>query len=345
MSDTNQPHRVGQQPDLVALKKKLLLRFGADLFVGESELFLQSIDRMTAYSSLQTPVLIIGETGTGKESIARAIHYLGNRADMPFIPVNCGAIPDNLLENELFGHERGAYTDASRAHRGLVQEAIGGTLFLDEINTLTPAGQVKLLRFLEDRRYKPLGASKYVEADVRFIAATNVRLRDEVDAGRFREDLFYRIYLLTVELPPLRDRGGDVLAIAQHYVRHYARVYNKSDIAMSPEAATALSAYRWPGNVRELKNAVEKAVIDARTDTIGAQDLGLFVPVRDNGRVPHSLREAKSEFVRNFEREYLLKALVDNDWNVSKAARSARKDRRSFQRLLRLHGITFTPSP
>ena len=321
------------------VKARLLVRFGTDQFVGESPAFLASLEKLVAYSQSLAPVLITGETGTGKESVARAVHYLGARADKPFIPVNCGSLPDALLENELFGHERGAYTDASRAHTGLVREAHGGTLFLDEINTLSASGQVKLLRFLEDRRYKPLGASKYVDADVRFIAATNCRLRDEVAQGRFRQDLFYRINLLNVELPPLRERGTDVSTIARHYLKMFSAMYGKPGLFFSAETFDALQSYPWPGNIRELKNMVEKGVLDAKTEEIIPYDLDIALPEEADTPAPTSFREAKKAVVREFEREYLLRILNEHDGNISRAARSAGTDRRSFQRLMKLHHI------
>lgn len=339
MSNSHAARQIGSPDELATLKKTLLLRFGTDLFVGDSAPYLKSIDRMMAYSKLCAPVLISGETGTGKESIARAMHYLGERADKPFIPVNCGAIPENLLENELFGHERGAYTDASRNYGGLVNEANKGTLFLDEINTLTNAGQVKLLRLLEEQRYKPLGSSIYVEADVRFITATNVRLRDEVHAGRFREDLFYRICLLTVDLPPLRSRGDDVKKIALHYLKQFAQMYDKGEMTFSPDTLETLSLYDWPGNVRELKNLIEKAVVDAQSLIITPHDMELALPIEPETTVFHSMREAKLAMVQEFERGYILKMLEENHWNITKAAQCAKKDRRSFQRLMKMHGI------
>ncbi len=321
------------------LKRKLFLKFGTDQFVGESPLFLQAIDKMMLYSRLDASVLIAGETGTGKESIARAIHYLSNRTEKPFIPINCGAIPDDLFENELFGHVRGAYTDASQTHRGLVLEANGGTPFLDEINTLSSSAQVKLLRFLDDKRYTPLGSAKHVEADIRFIFATNVGLWDEVQSHRLREDLYYRINLLSIDLPPLRTRGADVSVISLHYLEHYARVYRKSLMSFSDDAMSTLNGYEWPGNVRELKNIVEKAVIMSRSSVITSQDLEVRSMGRDKIFHPGSLREAKHAVVEIFEKEYLLSVLKENNWNVTKAANSARKDRRSFQRLLRKYGI------
>jgi len=298
-----------------------------------------SIDRMTAYSKLHTPVLISGETGTGKESIARAIHYLGPRADHPFIPVNCGAIPDNLFENELFGHERGAYTDAFRNFGGLVNEANKGTLFLDEINTLSNACQIKLLRLLEEHRYRPLGGSKFVDADVRFITAANVSLPEEVRAGRFREDLFYRICMLSVDLPPLRARGEDANKIALHYLRHFSTLYEKKEMAFSNSTMDAIAGYHWPGNIRELKNRVEKAVIDAQSSSIMPHDMALALPPDHKKRESLSMREAKHAMVQEFERTYLLRVLAEHHGNISKAAQCAKKDRRSFKRLMKLHGI------
>ncbi len=321
------------------LKKRLLLRFGTDQFVGESDAFRHALERVTSYSAVDAPVVITGETGTGKESVARAIHYLGDRGDRPFIPVNCGAIPDTLFENELFGHERGAYTDAGHAQRGLLVEAHGGTLFLDEVNALSAANQVKLLRVLEDRRVRPLGASRDVPIDVRIVTATNVALRAEMNAGRFRGDLYYRIGLLTIDLPPLRARSGDVLLLADHYLRHFRTVYDRDGLAFSHDAILAIERHSWPGNVRELKNLIEKAVIDTDGEMITSADLQLACAVEGTIAEPTSLREARRACLSEFERKFLENALRVAHGNVSRAARLAQTHRRSFQRLLRQHGI------
>jgi len=336
MREMFSPHR---EPEVEQVKRRLLLKFGMDQFVGESIAFRKAIEKIELYSKHDGAVLITGETGTGKESIARAIHYLGKRSDKPFIPINCGAMPDHLVENELFGHTRGAYTDATRAERGLVSEAAGGTVFFDEVNTLSPSTQVKLLRFLEDRKYKPLGSSKYLDADVRLIFATNVDLYAETRYQRFREDFYHRINLLTIDMPPLRDRGEDVTILAMHFLKHYSRFYDKEEMHFSATALGAIFAHPWRGNVRELKNAIERVVIGSRSNIIDVEELGITIPELRMREAISSLKQTKHMEVREIEKEYLLRVLRENDGNISRAARIASKDRRSFQRLLRKHGI------
>jgi two-component system response regulator AtoC len=212
-------------------------------------------------SSPASTVLLTGETGTGKDLAAKAIHYHSDRASKPFVNITCSALPEHLLESELFGHERGAFTDARQQKRGLFETADGGTVFLDEIGEMTPALQSKLLRFLEDKAFKRVGGLTDVRVDVRVIAATNRNLEDEVKAGRFREDLFYRLQVMPVLLPPLRERRGDVMLLAQWYIDRYSREFRKHVRGLTPEAAAVLQQYRWPGNVRELRNAIERAML------------------------------------------------------------------------------------
>jgi DNA-binding NtrC family response regulator len=225
-------------------------------------------------SSPASTVLLTGETGTGKDLAARAIHYHSDRAARPFVNITCSALPEQLLESELFGHERGAFTDARQQKRGLFETADGGTVFLDEIGEMTPGLQAKLLRFLEDRTFKRVGGLADIRVDVRVIAATNRNLEDEVRAGRFREDLFYRLQVMPVTLPPLRARPGDVALLAECYIERYNREFRKRVRGLSPEALRQLEHYGWPGNVRELRNAIERAMLLTDDSVLGAEHFG-----------------------------------------------------------------------
>ena len=329
----------GPSPNVLQIKKQLHTRFGTDQFVGRSREFQNVIEQIVPISESDSPTFIYGESGTGKEYTARAIHYLSNRSTKPFLPINCGAIPELLFENEMFGHERGAYTGATHLHRGLLAEDDGGTLFLDEINTLSIAAQVKLLRFMEDKIFRPLGASKFSNADVRIIAATNIELEREISAGRFREDLYYRINVLSLRLPALRERACDIPLLANHFLGMIPKGTRRHAFHLCDDAMMALSAYHWPGNIRELKNVIERAVVLARSNALTAIDMGPRIAGLATSNSDETFQGAKDRAIRNFEKEYLLSILKANGWNISRAAKSAQKDRRSFQRLIRKHGI------
>ena len=235
------------------------LHFGA--LVGQSESFVRAIKNIPPLAQFDATVLICGETGTGKELFARAIHYHSSRRNKPFIPVNCAALPDHLFENELFGHVKGAFTDASSSEKGLIAEAEGGTLVFDEVDTLSPAAQAKLLRFLQNGEYRPLGSSRSVTASVRIIAATNTDLFDRVKAKLFREDLYFRLNALSVTIPPLRERSEDIAHLSNHFLTQYAREHNTERRGISSEALQKLMAYEWPGNVRELEGLILRALV------------------------------------------------------------------------------------
>ena len=247
--------------------------YGFDAIIGSSSAMVEAkslLERIAA--SPATTVLLTGETGTGKDLAAKAIHYNSERASKPFVNITCSALPEQLLESELFGHERGAFTDARQQKRGLLETADGGTVFLDEIGEMTPGLQAKLLRFLEDRTFKRVGGLNDIRVDVRVIAATNRSLDDEVRAGRFREDLFYRLQVMPVRLPPLRERVGDIRLLVAHYIDRYNREFRKRVRGLQPGAQAMLDQYRWPGNVRELRNAIERAMLLADNGLLGAED-------------------------------------------------------------------------
>jgi two-component system, NtrC family, response regulator AtoC len=246
---------------------------GFDAIIGASPAMVAAkslLERIAA--SPATTVLLTGETGTGKDLAAKAIHYNSERASKPFVNITCSALPEQLLESELFGHERGAFTDARQQKRGLLETADGGTVFLDEIGEMTPGLQAKLLRFLEERTFKRVGGLSDIRVDVRVIAATNRDLEDEVTAGKFREDLFYRLQVMPVRLPPLRERVGDIRLLVAHYIDRYNREFRKHVRGLQPSAQALLDQYRWPGNVRELRNAIERAMLLADNGLLGVED-------------------------------------------------------------------------
>ena len=315
--------------------------------VGTSPLFVQVLRQIKKIARCDATVLIEGETGTGKEMAARAVHYLSDRRDFPFIPVNCGAIPDNLLENELFGHEKGAYTDAKNAQKGLVWQADRGTIFFDEVETFSPKGQFVLLRFLEDLVFKPLGSEKLRKADVRITAASNEKLQDLVDQGRFRKDLFYRIDIMSIELPPLSQRTGDIELLAEYFLNKYKRQYGQPEKKLSPETIQWMENYNWPGNIRELENLIHRTflltdgpIIHMDRTVNRPKDRRINSPDRrQKPFIGYSLSEAKKKMVDQFEKKYLTRLIREADGNVTKAAKLAGKERRTLGKLLKKHNI------
>ncbi len=248
--------------------------YSFDAIIGDSPAMLRVKDLLTRVAnSPASTVLLTGETGTGKDLAAKAIHYHSDRAARPFVNITCSALPEQLLESELFGHERGAFTDARQQKRGLFETADGGTVFLDEIGEMTLALQSKILRFLEEKTFKRVGGLADISVDVRLVAATNRDLEEEVSAGRFREDLFYRLQVMPITLPPLRDRRGDIALLTSHYIDRYNTEFKKQVRGVTPEAAALLEAYRWPGNVRELRNAIERAMLLVEHDRLAADDV------------------------------------------------------------------------
>ncbi len=320
-----------------------------DTLIGASRSFVQVKSKIPLLSKSGATVLIAGETGTGKELFARAIHYSSERSGKPFVPVNCAALPDHLVENELFGHSKGAFTGALVEKHGLFHEADGGTLFLDEINSLNLAAQSKLLRVLQDQEFRPLGSTKSRTVDVKIVAATNTDLRESVKGRQFREDLFYRLNVLSVALPPLRDRQEDIPKLARHFVTLAAEEVRKGVVHLSPDAIKKLVNYAWPGNVRELQGVLQRAVTLAMDDVIHAADLDIavqesagsyaaVVPELNLGELG-GFQAMKARMIDEFERAYLNKLLSSHQGNVSQAARAAQKERRAFQRLLHKHGL------
>jgi len=314
---------------------------GVSQLVGQAPVFAAILSKLPRIAACDAAVLLTGETGTGKEMCARALHYLSPRAGRSFVPVNCGLIPTELFENELFGHERGAFTDAREARVGLVAEAEGGTLFLDEVEALSPAAQVKLLRFLQDREYKPLGASRYRRADVRVIAATNEDLERRVRERTFREDLYYRLKVVSLLLPPLRDRREDIIPLTRHFLALARVEYRRPEVGFSEGALAGLAGHSWRGNVRELENVVRQAVVLATDHLIRANELLISAAATlADELVDESLKAAKARVVAGFERSYLIRVLAECGGNISAAARRARKNRRAFFALLKKYDVT-----
>ncbi len=268
---------------------------------------------------------------------ARAIHYLSPRSNKPFIPFNCGAIPSDLMENELFGHVQGAFTGASSRRSGLIHEADGGTLFLDDIDCLSLASQAKLLRFLQEKEYRQLGSPKIFQADVRIVAATNTDLEAAVNQGRMRHDLYYRLNVIPITLPTLRDRREDIPLIARHFLNKYAIEFHKQLNGFTADAMQTLMLHDWPGNIRELEHVVERAVLFSKQKRIRNDDINL--PHRKNPASNVSFKEAKAKVVNEFERNYIESLLIAHQGNISKAARAAQKNRRAFWQLIRKHQI------
>ncbi len=323
----------------IAHEDEIPLGVSIDGVLGESPAFLRVLAQLPKIANTDATVLLTGETGTGKEVIARTLHYQSPRHGQPFIPVNCGALPDHLLENELFGHSKGAFTDASSAAKGLLAEAEGGTLFLDEVDALSAAAQVKLLRVLQTREYRPLGSTKSTLANVRIIAATNADLRTQVHAGLFRADLYYRLHLLSVQLPPLRERCPDIPLLARHFLQQYGQLHGRAALRLTPSAIRKLMTYPWPGNVRELEGVIQRSVILLSTSVVDAEDLDLPTAAVQIVSGARHLRAAKSQVIEQFEQSYLTDLLTAHSGNVTQAAKQAGKDRRTLQRLLRRHGL------
>ncbi|HEV2863887.1 MAG TPA: sigma-54 dependent transcriptional regulator [Pyrinomonadaceae bacterium] len=322
------------------VKRNLLTNAGMRNFIGQSPAFLAAVEKIPRVAASDAGVLLMGETGTGKELFARAIHYTSSRAGKAFIPLNCGAIPVELFENELFGHEPGAFTDARHSRRGLVAEAEGGTLFLDEVDSLPLSAQIKLLRFIQDGQYKPLGASGFRQANIRLIAATNKNLLDKVREGTFREDLYYRLKVVSLWLPPLRERQTDIGPLAQAFLKTAAQRYQRPVTRLSPGAVQKLMSHNWPGNVRELENVIYQAVILAESAVVGAQNLQFTSEEPpDAVRPPESMKAAKARLIKEFEQNYLRDVLKSCHGNISKAARAAKKDRRTFFGLLKKYDL------
>jgi two-component system response regulator AtoC len=326
------------------LREQLTDTYRFESIVGRSRPMVQVYDLIKKVASSEANILILGESGTGKELIARCIHANSPRAARAFVPVDCASLPEHLLESELFGHEKGAFTGAVTMRRGLFEEADGGTSFLDEVGDIPLQLQAKLLRVLQERQVRRVGGNRFIDVDVRVISATHQNLGDMVQEGRFREDLYYRLNVISLPLPPLRDRPGDIPILAYHFLRKYAAQSGKEIKGISPETLELLEAYPWAGNVRELQNVMERAVVLAEGEMVAPAELpaNLRLPQKVPAAMvaDHlSLKRAKRQWVEAFEREYLIALLKKHQGNISQAAKTAGVDRKTIHRLIKRYRI------
>ena len=328
---------IEDEDQLAQTERRLKEKLGLQQLIGTSPVFVAETSKIPLVAKSDSSVLITGETGTGKEMVGRAIHYLSPRTGKPFVPVNCGAIPLELLENELFGHERGAFTGASGSRSGLIQEAEKGTLFLDEVDSLPLLAQIKLLRFLQDKEFRPLGSTKSIKGDVRIIAASNANLEESVAAGTLRRDLYYRLAVVPIVLPPLRERSSDIVILARHFLAEYAAKLKSPAVEFSREAERKLMLYGWPGNVRELEHVIERVVVLCTQKTIEADHIVLPGQSNNPGRL--SFSEMKANVIAQFEMNYVESLLLVYKGNITRAAQAAQKERRTFWGLIRKHKI------
>jgi len=326
--------------EVALLRSELARTHDLDEIVGEHPVMERLHGLIAQVARTSTTVLITGESGTGKELVARAIHRHGNRREGPFVAVNPAAIVESLIESELFGHERGAFTGAHQRKLGKFELAQGGTLFLDEIGTLRADLQAKLLRVLQEREIERVGGTRSIKIDVRVIAATNTNLKDAVSCGTFREDLYYRLNVVPIVVPPLRERAQDVPLLAEHFLRRDTRDFNKRIEGLSPEAVAALQAYRWPGNVRELENVIERCVVLADGPVIQLNDLPLDVLLPQQAtRVRAAEALPLNEATDQFERQIVLRVLERVGWNLTEAGRILAIHRNSLRMKLARWGV------
>ncbi|MBU1713354.1 MAG: sigma-54 dependent transcriptional regulator [Proteobacteria bacterium] len=302
-----------------------------DNIIGQSGAMQKVFDMIQEVAQSDSSVLIVGETGTGKELIAKAIHAKSRRAQHPFIAINCGAIPESLLESELFGYQKGAFTGATQPRKGFLEIVSGGTLFLDEIGETSPKMQVDLLRVLEEKKITRLGDRCQLDVDFRLVSATRRDLEEEIKRGKFREDFFYRIHVITMQVPALRNRKDDIPLLVEHFIEKYSHETTKKVDHMSRDAMALLQDYDWPGNVRELENAVERAVVLSKSRTLGKEDFSFLRPA--------AIRTAESQSLRDMEKAYIESVLDDCDWNITRAAKILTVNRVSLHKMIKRYGL------
>ena len=319
--------------EISRLKGLLTEKYDFSNIVARSEKMQRVLEQVLRIARTESTIYIYGDSGTGKELVAKAVHFISERSDKAFVDINCAAIPESLLESELFGHEKGAFTGAVRTRGGLFTQANGGTIFLDEIGDMPLSIQAKLLRVLQERRFYPVGGKEPIEVDVRLIVATNKDLEEEVKKGRFREDLFYRIHVIPIHLPSLNDRKEDIPPLVDHFLKIFTKDMNKKIKGLTPQAMQILMMKDWPGNVRQLQNTIEYAVAMAQEDYITEDLLQHQKEISDDELKP--LKEAKA----NFEKSYIIHLLETTQGNVSQAAKMAGKYRADFYNLLKKYNL------
>ena len=327
---------------IATLKHLLAERSQEKNIIAHSPRMREILRQVQQAAQTDATIAVYGESGTGKELIAEIIHLRSKRASGPFVPVNCGALPEGLLENELFGHMRGAYTDAHENRMGLFAQADKGTIFLDEIGNTSPALQIKLLRVLQERELRPLGGSRAVKVDVRVIVASNKDLQKAVERGEFRDDLFYRVHVIPVYLPPLRERREDIPLLADHFLKQFSTGAGKEIKGFTPAAVQRLMLYHWPGNIRELKNTIERAVVLSLQDVIDAPDLIALAPLQEAAPPAAALPQpamAYEEAKQGFEKSYLRDLLRQTQGNVTHAAKISLRYRGDLYRLMKKYGL------
>ena len=327
--------------EISTAKERLRLEQSQNQILGQSPGIREIREKIKKIADCNVSVLIVGESGTGKELAARSIHYMSRRSGRPFVPINCGAIPEALFDNELFGHAKGAYTDAKFSQNGLLEEAEGGTTFLDEISAVSPYIQVKLLRLLQDKEFRPLGDLKFKKADVRFIVATNTDLQVLVKQGTFREDLYYRLNIVSLHIPPLRERKEDIPLLVEHFVAKYGHDYEKPGRRISSEVMGVFLSQSWEGNVRELENKIQELIVMSSSPLIGIEDLPDWARRGADGTADktETLCEARKTVVEAFEKSYLIQLLNIFHGNVVQAAHFAGKSRTSLWNYLKKYSL------
>jgi DNA-binding NtrC family response regulator len=322
------------QSEVERLRQQVHSRFGFENIIGQSARMREIFELVAHVSDLTVNVLIVGESGTGKEMIARAIHQNSARAAKSFIPINCAAIPETLLESELFGYVRGAFTDARKDRRGLFQAASGGLLFLDEISEIPLSLQAKLLRVIEDKEVRPLGTNQSEKVDARLVSACNRDPELLVQEGRFRQDLYYRLNVIRMDLPPLRERADDIPILIEHFMRKFSEQSQRKLDGIEPEALAALTNYHWPGNIRELEHTIERAVLLGKESRIGLQDFPPSLVARNDNVLPLADALAKSYTLKDLEKEYIMRVMEIAGGNKTEAAKTLGVDRTTLYRKL-----------
>jgi len=333
----------------IYLRRELQAKYEFSNIIGKSKKMQEVYKIIEKVAPTDSTVLIHGESGSGKELVARAIHYHSSRKDKPFMSVDCGALSENLLESELFGHVKGSFTGAIITKPGLFEVADGGTFFLDEIGDISPAIQAKLLRVLQEREIKPVGGTKTTKVNIRLITATNKNLEEMIEKRMFREDLYYRLNVVPIFLPPLREREGDIPLLVMHFLNKYNLERNKDVKEISPEAMKLLEEYPWPGNVRELENVIERTVVMSDAEMIRPEhwplniqkktiNLETIIP-KNAEELKRLKKQAKEEVVGEIEKSFIVETLKRNDWNISKAAKDVGMKRQNFQTLMKKYQI------